>query len=145
MDLLDVKILQLLEENGRIPVKEISQKVNLTAPAVSERIKRLENTGVIKGYRAKVSYSRLGFTIRALINISMDVSNYDAFYVLAKKEPAIIECYHVTGSYCMSVKVAVKNVKELESLLNKIQKFGDTNSQIILSSPFEGKCYSKNI
>jgi Lrp/AsnC family leucine-responsive transcriptional regulator len=141
MDQIDMNILSLLEENGRMPVKEISDRVNLTSPAVSERIKRLEKLGVINGYQAILNHNELGFLIRAIVNITMKVEKYPAFYELSRKDPAIVECYHVTGSYCMTVMVAVKGVQELEKLLNQIQKFGDTNTQIILSSPFDRKGY----
>ncbi len=145
MDSIDREILKLLEHNGRIAVKEISQQINLSSPAVSERIKRLEENGIIKGYQALLSYEKLGYNIRAIINITMDVTNYQSFYQFASEESGIIECYHVTGSYRMSVKVAVSNVAELEILVNKIQAFGSTNTQIILSSPFPRKGYTKNL
>lgn len=74
-----------------------------------------------------------------------DRTNYQSFYQFASEESGIIECYHVTGSYRMSVKVAVSNVAELEILVNKIQAFGSTNTQIILSSPFPRKGYTKNL
>ena len=141
MDTIDVNILALLEENGRMPVKEISGRINLTSPAVSERIKRMEKHGVIKGYQANISHSHLGIMLRAIVNIVMKVDKYDGFYALAAKDPAIVECYHVTGSYTMAIIVAVREVGELERLLNKITKYGETNTQIILSSPFERKGY----
>ncbi len=141
MDNIDVNILALLEENGRMPVKEISHRINLTSPAVSERIKRMEKQGIIKGYQANISHSHLGIMLRAIVNITMKVDNYKGFYVLAEEDPAIVECYHVTGSYTMAIIVAVREVGELEKLLNKIAKYGETNTQIILSSPFERKGY----
>lgn len=145
MDQIDIRILSLLEENGRMPVKEISQRISLTSPAVSERIKRMENSGVIKGYQANINYKDLGIILRAIINVTMKVDKYPSFYELAKKDPAIVECHHVTGSYTMTIFVAVKEVRQLEKLLNKIQKFGDTNTQIILSSPFERKGYVNHL
>lgn len=141
MDQIDIQILSLLELDGRMPVKDISSRINLTPPAVSERIKRLENKGVIHGYQAILNHHALGYLIRAIINITMPVEKYTSFYELAKTDPAIVECYHVTGAYCMTVIVVVKEVSDLEKLLNRIQKFGDTNTQIILSSPFERKGY----
>lgn len=141
MDKIDVKILSLLEEDGRMPVKEISSRINLTSPAVSERIKKLEKQGVIHGYQAILNHHALGYLIRAIVNITMKVEKYPQFYELAEKDPSIVECYHVTGSYTMTIIVAVKEVNGLEKLLNRIQKFGDTNTQIILSTPFDRKGY----
>lgn len=141
MDQIDIRIMKLLEQNGRMPVKEISETVNLTAPAVSERIRRLEKDGVIKGYQVILDHNKIGYPIRAIINVTMGVDKHTPFYELALKEPAIVECYHVTGVYCMIVVVVVRDVNELEQLLNRIQKYGDTTTQIILSSPFDRKGY----
>lgn len=141
MDKIDIKILSLLEEDGRMPVKEISSRINLTSPAVSERIKRLEKQEVISGYQAILNHEKLGYIIRAIVNITMRVEKYQQFYELAQNDPAIVECYHVTGQYTMAIIVAVKEVNELEHLLNKIQKYGDTNTQIILKTPFDRKGY----
>jgi len=141
MDKTDIKILSLLEKDGRMPVKEISSQINLTSPAVSERIKRLEKQGVINGYQAILNPQALGYLIRAIINITMKEEKYQQFYELAEKDPSIVECYHVTGSFTMTIFVAVREVNGLEKLLNRVQKFGVTNTQIILSSPFDRKGY----
>lgn len=141
MDKIDFDILKLLEENGRISVKEISASIKLSAPAVSERIRRLEKSQVISGYRCVINPSAVGYNIRAIINVTLPVSKHKEFYAHVETEPTIINCYHVTGTYGMTLIVAVKDVKELETLLNGVQKFGDTNTQIILSNPISHKGY----
>ncbi len=141
MDSIDMDILSLLEENGRMAVKEISERISLTSPAVSERIKKMEKKGVIKGYQANINYKDLGIMLRAIVNITLKVEKIKQFYKLAELDPSIIECYHVTGTHTMTIFVAVREVRELEKLLLKIQNFGETNTQIILSSPFEKKGY----
>lgn len=141
MDVIDQSILRLLEDNGRISIKEISEFVKLSAPAVSERIRRLEEKKIITGYQCEIEPTAVGHNIRAIINVTLPVSRHEAFYMHAEKEPAIVDCYHVTGTYGMTLFVAVKDVKELEIVLNGIQKFGDTNTQIILSNPIRHKGY----
>ncbi len=139
MDSTDIKILKILQVDGRISMKDLGRQVNLTSPAVSERVRRLEEKGIIRGYTAIVDPKKLHKTVSALINVAMKVSSHEAFIQLAKDEPSIIECHHMTGTDCMTVKVLVDNTEELEDLLDRIQTIGDTRTSIILSSPLERK------
>lgn len=139
MDNTDRKILELLQSDGRISMKELGKKVSLTSPAVTERVKKLEESGIIIGYTAIVNPKRLNKYIRAIINVGLKVSNHKSFIKLASEENAIIECHHLTGDDCMQIKVIVENTEELEKLLDKIQAIGSTKTTIILSSPLENK------
>ncbi len=139
MDTTDIKILEILQHNGRISMKELGKLVALSPPAVSERVKRLEDHGVIKGYIAVVDPKKLGKKVFAIINVSMKVSNHKAFLKLAGEENAIVECHHLTGEDCMNIKVLVSDTNELEHLLDRIQQVGNTKTTIILSSPLEFK------
>lgn len=134
MDALDYKIIELLQIDGRCSIKEISNTVHLTPPAVSERIRKLETEGVIKGYTAIIDPEKIGRPIKAIINVKMQVTNYQAFYKLVDECNEIVECHHVTGTYCMTLKIIVKKISELEEVLDKIQQLGITNTQMILSS-----------
>lgn len=139
MDSTDIKILEILQQNGRISMKELGKMVALSPPAVSERVKRLEDNGIIKGYIAVVDPKKLGKRIYAIINVAMKVSNHKAFLKLASEENAIVECHHLTGEDCMTIKVLVDDTTELEKLLDRIQQVGNTKTTIILSSPLEFK------
>lgn len=139
MDTTDIKILEILQQNGRISMKELGKMVALSPPAVSERVKRLEDNGIIKGYIAVVDPKKLGKKIYAIINVAMKVSNHKAFLKMAGDENAIVECHHLTGEDCMTIKVLVDDTNELEKLLDRIQQVGNTKTTIILSSPLEFK------
>ncbi len=139
MDSIDRKILQLLQENGRITVKEITQTISLTAPAVSERIKRLEKEGIITGYTAIVDPGKLGRRIHAIINVSVQPVDTETLLELVQNEDMVVECHHVTGSYSYLVKVDAGEINDLENLIVKFQKMGATNTQIILSTPIPRK------
>lgn len=139
MDNTDIKILEILQHNGRISMKELGKLVSLSPPAVSERVKRLEDQGIIKNYVAVVDSKKLHKKVMAYINVAMKVSNHKAFLKLAHEENAIVECHHLTGEDCMMIKVLVEDTMELERLLDKIQQIGNTKTTIILSSPLEFK------
>jgi len=139
MDRTDYKILEILQVDGRISMKDLGKQVGLTAPAVSERVKKLEESNIITGYKAVVNPSRLDKNISAFIDIAMAADKYNYFLKYAKEKNEIIECHHVTGGDCMTIKVLVKNMLELEILIDTIKKMGNTRTSLILSSPIESK------
>lgn len=139
MDNTDIEILKILQNDGRISMKNLGSKVNLTSPAVSERVKKLEERGIIKGYKAIIDPSKLGLSLEAYIGVAMRPAQLNSFKELVQKEPAIIECHHMTGMDSMTIRVLAKDTAELERLLGKIQKLGKTNTSIILSSPLINK------
>lgn len=139
MDSTDIRILKILQQEARISMKELGLRVNLTSPAVSERIKRLEESGVIEGYAAIVNPKKLKLHVEAIVHVSMKVSSHERFKKLAMEEREIIECHHVTGEDCMTVKVVCEDTHRLEEILDKIQAIGDTKTAIILSSPLKRK------
>lgn len=139
MDTTDIKILEILQTDGRISMKELGQLVALSPPAVSERVKRLEESGIIQGYAAVVDPKLLGKRVFAIINVQMMVNQHKAFLQLVKNDPAIVECHHLTGEDCMTIKVLLSDTIELEKLLDRIQQLGNTRTTIVLSSPLERK------
>lgn len=134
MDITDYKILEILLQDGRIPMKELAKRVSLSAPAAAERVRRLEEENIITGYKAKINYDKLGKKINVLINVSINVQRSKKFMEFIKDEDSIIECYHVTGPYCKILKARLDDITGLERLVAKIQMFGDTETYIILSS-----------
>ncbi|BEP29626.1 Lrp/AsnC family transcriptional regulator [Helicovermis profundi] len=139
MDQTDYKILDELQKSGRISMKDLGKKVALTSPAVTERVKKLEDAGIISGYSAIIDPKKLNKHVQAIINVDLQVHNHKKFIELAKKEPSIIECHHLTGEDCMQIKVIVSNTEELEELLSRIQSIGSTKTTIILSTPLKNK------
>lgn len=137
MDELDNKIIRLLMRNARMPVKEIAQQVNLTSPAVSSRIHRLEQEGVIGGYTVLLHQPGEAARVQALISIQTSGAAREDFLRMIPGEPQILQCYRVTGSYNFIVKVSCASIDELEHLLTRMQKLGNTNTQIILATPLD--------
>ena len=124
VDTLDIKILNLLQENARIKRKDIAEKVGLSVPSLSERITKLEKAGVIKGYYTKLNPKAFGFDIVVFISVIMDSSkNYKNFRSNVSRTPEIVECYAVLGEGSHLLKAIVKNTAELEKLLSKIQSW----------------------
>lgn len=134
MDMLDKQILLLLEQNARMTVKELAQQVALTPPAVSQRIRRMETDGIIEGYTTNINLEQAGRSIRALISLSVPPERREEFDSLIEQQPAVLQCYHVTGAYSFIVSVAAKDMAALERLITRFQKIGQTSTQIILSS-----------
>ena len=136
MDDLDHKILQLLAENARMPVKDIAQRVSLTSPAVSSRIHRLEQEGVIGGYTV-VLCPDAPARVEALISVLVDAATRASFLTMIEQEPQVLQCFRVTGSYNFIIKVSCTDIDALENLLTKMQKMGSTNTQIILNTQLD--------
>lgn len=132
-----MKLLMLLQENARMPLKQLAEEVYLSSPAVSARIDRLEKMGVITGYKALVDQLKLGFHITAFINLEVPPDLKASFYPFITACPNVIECNCVTGTYSMLIKVAFPGTMELDSFIGQLQKFGHTQTQIVFSTPVE--------
>lgn len=139
MDMTDHKIIEILQEDGRISMKDLGKIVGLTSPAVSERVKRLEESGIIEGYKAIISPDALGRIIKAFIHVSLENNMYKKFIDEAKKDPRIVECHHITGDDCSVLKVIVKDMYELEEVIDSIKEIGSTKTSVILSTPIQSK------
>jgi Lrp/AsnC family transcriptional regulator, leucine-responsive regulatory protein len=139
MDITDHKIIEMLQTDGRISMKDLGKIVGLTSPAVSERVKRLEEAGIITGYKAVVNPEKLNKIIKAFITVGLPGDKYKDFLDLAENRNSIIECHHITGDDCLVLKVIVKNMDELEKLIDDIKALGRTKTSVILSTPIETK------
>ena len=137
MDDLDVKIIRLMKENARMPVKEIARRVNLTSPAVSSRIHRLEQEGVIGGYTVVLHHPDAPTQVQALISVLVAPTTREAFLALIQEEQQVLQCYRVTGDCNFIIKVSCPTIDALEHLLTRVQKMGSTNTQIILATQLD--------
>lgn len=135
LDMIDEKIVELLQENARIAIKEIAAQVFLSSPAVTARIERLESKGIIKGYHAAVDSVNLGYKIKAFVNL--EHVQKEEFYPFIESVENVIECNCVTGEYSMLIEVEFLNTEELDDFINTLQKFGKTSTQIVFSTPVE--------
>ena len=139
MDITDHKIIEFLQKDGRISMKDLGKIVGLTSPAVSERVKRLEEAGIIEGYKAIVNPDALGRVIKAFIHISLPNDKYKIFIEEARQDSRIVECHHITGDDCSVLKVIVKDMYELENVIDSIKTIGSTKTSVILSTPIHAK------
>ena len=122
LDELDIQILKTLQLNGRTKRNELAEKVGLSVPSVSERLKKLEDNKIIEGYCTKVNKQAFGLDIQAFILVIMDSSkHYKDLIKHVEKHPNILECHSVLGEGSHLMKVVVKNTEALEKLLSEIQ------------------------
>lgn len=137
MDNIDRKILIILQENARTPLKAIAEQVFLSSPAVSARIERLEAAGYITGYQARLSAGAMGYQIKAYISLELEPVQKPEFYPYVQECPNVMECDCVTGDYSMLLKVCFHTTQELDQFINQLHRFGRTRTQIVFSTPVE--------
>jgi Lrp/AsnC family leucine-responsive transcriptional regulator len=134
LDDFNWKIIEELQANARITNVEMGKRIGLSAPAVSERIKKLEEEGYIKGYRTIVDYDKLGLSVPVFISFKATKISHAEMLKMVDQMPEIIEWYGITGTHCSMLKIIVASTKELEAIIEKLQEFGETSTSIILSS-----------
>ncbi len=137
MDNIDRKILTILQDNARTPLKVIAEQVFLSSPAVSARIERLETAGLITSYQAQLSAAAMGYQIKAFISLEVEPRQKPEFYPYIEKCPNVMECNCVTGDYSMLLKVCFHTTQELDQFINQLDQFGRTRTQIVFSTPVE--------
>ena len=125
MDNIDRKILTILQQNARTPLKVIAEQVFLSSPAVSARIE------------AQLSCAAMGYQIKAFINLEVEPNQKPEFYPYIENCPNVMECNCVTGDYSMLVEVCFHTTQELDQFINQLHRFGRTRTQIVFSTPVE--------
>ncbi|MBA4407312.1 AsnC family transcriptional regulator [bacterium] len=138
LDDLDITILRKLQVNGRTKRNELADAIGLSIPSLSERLKKLEDYGVIEGYYTKINRHAFGYDMMAFVSVIMESSkNYEKFTENVKKTHEILECHSILGEGSHILKVIVKETKDLEALLSKIQSWPGvtrTITSFVLSS-----------
>jgi Lrp/AsnC family transcriptional regulator, leucine-responsive regulatory protein len=133
------QILTILQENGRIPLKELGKQVGLSAPAVAERVRRLEEAGIITGYRAELNLEKLGLPIMAFITIKSFGHSCQEVRSLLHECREVISCYRVTGNDHYLAQVSVTSVSHLEQLIDRFIPYATITTSIVLSTSFAGR------
>lgn len=137
LDAVDLRLLELLQTEGRITLSELGRRVNLSPAAVGERVRRLEADGTVTGYAARVSPARLGYGIQAFVRVSpnarVTVDHLRSQDLVHR--PEILEVHHVIGEDCWVFKIAARDTTHLEELIELISILGRTTTSVILSSP----------
>jgi Lrp/AsnC family transcriptional regulator, leucine-responsive regulatory protein len=134
-DSVNVRILDELQHNPRLSMKELGRRVGMSSPAITERVRRLEESGVIQGYRLDVNPVALGLPIAAYIRIRPNPGQLPRIAELAQQISEIVECHRVTGEDCFFMKVYLPTMDQLDKILDKFLIFGVTTTSIIQSSP----------
>lgn len=139
MDTLNWSILKLLQQNARLSYVEIGREVGLSAPAVAERIGRMEERGIIGTYRTELNLTEIGLPLSAFVSLKVHSGKLNAFLALVPELPEVLECHRVTGNECLVMKCAMKSPLHLEELINKFMEYGEPTTSVILSSPVKNK------
>ena len=133
IDALNWKILQCLQTNARQSNAEIGRAVGISSPAVSERIKKMEDAGIIKGYHTEVSSLEVGYQLTAFITLRAFMGKLKPFLSKVKTYDEVLNCYRITGNENFVMHVVLKDQKHLESFIDQLIKYGETKTQIVLS------------
>jgi Lrp/AsnC family leucine-responsive transcriptional regulator len=139
LDAVGWRIVEELQCDGRVSFAELGRRVGLSTPAVTERVRRLEECGLIKGYRAEIDPSVIGLSILALIRVRASAPGETTLRLTRalNDRPEVLECHHVTGDDCYVCKVLVSSVAHLERFIESLAPHGATTTSLILSSPIE--------
>ena len=143
MDDLSWKILKCLQENARQSNAEIGRVVGISSPAVSERIKKMEDVGVINGYKTIVSSYEVGYQLKAIITIRAFMGKLKPFLTKVKSFDEVLNCYRITGNENFVLEVMLKNQKHLEQFIDQLISYGETKTQIVLSNVIENAAITK--
>jgi Lrp/AsnC family transcriptional regulator, leucine-responsive regulatory protein len=135
IDTYDTRILAELQRDARISMSELGRRVHLSQPAVAERVKKLELSGVITGYHAAVNPARLGYGIRALVRVGR--ADYATVLKRVEQSPEVINAFNVTGEDSWTLEIAVQDVSHLDEVVTKFCLLTETSTSIILNAPRE--------
>lgn len=135
VDAISWKIIEALQADGRQSLKALAETVGLSLPAVSERVKRLEEAGVIEGYSARINTELLGYGVEAVIGITTSRADKPRLMALLNSRNEVIECLHVTGADSYLIRVVTTNLRHLESFVGYINHLGETRTSIVMSHP----------
>lgn len=134
VDEIDLKIIKLLQDDARMPVKTIAEKLYLSAPTIKSRMNALKENGVIKGYYVEIDNSVFSNVIKCYIEIEVQPKLKEELFEILINSPQVIECERVTGEFSLIAKVVFKNTVDMDKFINKIQYYGKTRTQIIFST-----------
>jgi Lrp/AsnC family leucine-responsive transcriptional regulator len=135
LDAVNVRLLNELQGNPRLSMSELARRVGMSAPAVTERVQRLEGAGVIIGYRLEVDPAALGMPVTALVRIRPGPGQLPKIAKTAQDTPQVVECQRITGEDCFLLKVHAPSIGDLEEVLDQFLLYGQTTTSIVVSTP----------
>jgi Lrp/AsnC family leucine-responsive transcriptional regulator len=139
LDRTDWRLLEELQRDGRASYADLARVVAMSPSAVAERVRRLEEAGVIAGYRATIDPDRVGLSVMAFVRLRYPTGNYRPFHALLDSTPEVIEAHHVTGEDCFVLKVIVRSMRHLEEVTGRISGLGAVTTSVVYSSPLVGR------
>ena len=134
LDKIGWDILETLQQDARLSFAEIGRRVGLSAPAVAERVQKMEDEGLILGYRAVGDTAKLGRSVQAIMHLQVDRANFQRSMAQIQEFPEVLVCYRTTGSSCLIMQVAVASMEQLQALIDRLMPFGEPVTQMILST-----------
>jgi Lrp/AsnC family transcriptional regulator, leucine-responsive regulatory protein len=134
-DATNLRLIRELQKDARLTLAELGRRVGLSSPAVGERLQRLEQQGVIRGYRAEIDPRALGLSLSSIIRIRPSPGQLQNVAELAQGTPEVVECHRVTGEDCYFMKAHVRDVEHLEEVIDRFAALGQTTTSIMQSSP----------
>lgn len=137
IDTVNWNILQCLQDNARLSNTEIGRKVGLSPPAVAERIKKMEDLGVLEGYHAEVSYTKTGYQLKAMITLKAFMGRLKAFMTKVSEFTEIVNCYRITGNENIIMEVVLRDQIHLQEFIDRLITYGEVKTHIILSNLIE--------
>jgi Lrp/AsnC family leucine-responsive transcriptional regulator len=135
LDQVNLRLLRELQRDPRMPMATLARRVRMSGPAITERVRRLEDAGVIAGYRMEVAPKALGLLVTAYVRIRPAPGQLAKVAELAERTPEVVECHRITGEDCFLLRVCVPDIEQLESALDSFLAFGQTTTSIVQSSP----------
>ncbi|GAB2851074.1 Lrp/AsnC family transcriptional regulator [Actinoallomurus bryophytorum] len=143
LDSIDWHILAELQRDGRLSYNRLARRVNLSAPAVAERVRRLEESGVITGYGARVDATKAGLPLTAFVQLRCALGSCLLKNTTAEEFPEVTEVHKLSGDSCSMLRVRVASMPHLEGLLERLGRHGEMNSHIVLSTQYEGRAVER--
>jgi Lrp/AsnC family transcriptional regulator, leucine-responsive regulatory protein len=131
------RLLAQLQDDARLSIAELGRRVGLSSPAVAQRIQRLEQLGVIRGYHAEIDPRALGLALGAIVRIRPAPGQLENVAELARRTPEVVECNRITGEDCYLIRAHVRDVEHLEEVIDRFVALGQTTTSIMQSSPVE--------
>ncbi|MGW3995941.1 Lrp/AsnC family transcriptional regulator [Amycolatopsis sp. NPDC004772] len=140
LDPTDWAILAELQRDARLPLTELGRRVNLSASAATERLRRLETAGVISGYRAEIDLGKVGYPVLAVVRLKYPGSRHEPLHKLLGERSEILECLRTTGDDCYTLKIAAASMAHLERTVDELCQFGSTTTNLVYSQtlPYRG-------
>jgi Lrp/AsnC family leucine-responsive transcriptional regulator len=135
LDAINLRLLEELQADARLTMAELGRRINLSPPAVAERVQRLERAGVITGYHAELDPKAVGFPIQVVVRIRPSTRQLHKIPELARETPEVVECSRITGEDCFFLRLHLRSMDDLEEIIDRFVVFGQTTSSIVHSSP----------